>query len=309
MKHSKLDNFPQDFLWGSASAAYQVEGAHEADGKGSSVWDEFVKEPGTTFKNTNGNIAVDHYHRFREDVALMAEQGLKAYRFSIAWSRIIPDGNGEVNQAGLDFYSELIDELLKHNIEPVVTIYHWDLPQALQDEYNGFESRRIIADFTAYAKVLFDAYSDRVKYWVSLNEQNVFITHGYLLGLHPPAVKDRKRMLLANHHANLANASAIATFREGNYPGMIGPSFNFGPVYAYNSDPENNIAKLDTEELMAYFWLDVYAKGSYPRTVLKRLVEENRMENPSEADNALLASGKPDFIGLNYYQSSTVKKK
>lgn len=152
MEHHQLKAFPQDFLWGSASAAYQVEGAWNEDGKGASVWDEFVRLPGKTFKETTGDLAVDHYHRFKEDVALMKQQGLKAYRFSIAWTRILPEGRGRVNQAGLKFYSDLIDELLAAGIEPMVTLYHWDLPAVLQKEYGGWESRKIIDDFVAYAK-------------------------------------------------------------------------------------------------------------------------------------------------------------
>lgn len=308
MRHIKLDPFPVNFLWGSASAAYQVEGAYKEDGKGLSVWDTFARKPGTTFKDTNGDVAVDHYHLFKEDVKLMAEQGLKAYRFSIAWSRIFPNGKGKLNQAGLDFYSQLIDELLKYNIEPIVTIYHWDLPQALQDEYSGWESRNIIEDFTHYAKVLFDAFSDRVRYWVSLNEQNVFITHGYLLGTHPPAVRDSKRMFAANHIANLANASVIKAFKKGGYSGKIGPSFNYGPAYAFDSNPLNVLAKIDTEELMSYFWLDVYATGKYPRTVLKQLEKLDLAPAITEDDQKLLLEGTPDFIGLNYYQTATVEK-
>lgn len=307
MRHSELDPFPKTFLWGSASAAYQIEGAYLEDKKGISVWDTFVKQPNTTFKNTNGDVAVDHYHRFKEDVALMAELGLKAYRFSISWSRIFPNGKGQFNQAGLDFYSQLIDELLKYNIEPIVTIYHWDLPQALQDQYGGWESRQIIDDFTQYATVLFDAFSDRVNYWVSLNEQNVFITHGYLLGTHPPGVRDSKRMFAVNHIANLANASVIKAFKNGGYKGQIGPSFNYGPSYAFDSDPLNVLAKIDTEELMSFFWLDVYATGRYPRTVMKQLEKLKLAPVVTEADQQLLASGIPDFIGLNYYQTATVK--
>ena len=131
---------PKDFLWGSASAAYQIEGAHQLDGKGVSNWDEFVKIPGKTYQETTGEIAVDHYHRYKEDIALMAEMGLKTYRFSIAWTRIFPEGRGAVNQAGVDFYETIIDECLKYNIEPMVTLYHWDLPQALEDAYGGWES-------------------------------------------------------------------------------------------------------------------------------------------------------------------------
>lgn len=306
MEHKQLDQFPKDFLWGSASAAYQVEGAWQEDGKGISVWDEFVRIPGKTFKGTNGDTAVDHYHRYKEDVALMKEQGLKAYRFSVAWTRIFPNGRGEINQAGLQFYIDLVDELIKNQIEPVLTLYHWDLPQALQDEYQGWESRKIVEDFTNYATVLFETFRGKVNYWVSLNEQNIFISHGYLMASHPPAVSDPKRMYQANHYANLANASVIKTFHELNMPGQIGPSFAYGPNYALNSDPKNILAAEDSEDLNAHFWMDVYLFGKYPIAALKMLKEQGLAPTIEAGDEELLAAGKPDFLGINYYQTNTV---
>lgn len=306
MIHTKLDPFPKDFLWGSASAAYQVEGAWNLDGKGKSVWDEFVRIPNKTFKGSNGDVAVDHYHRFKEDIALMAEQGLKTYRFSIAWTRILPDGRGEINQKGLDFYSDLINELLKYGIEPIVTLYHWDLPQALEDAYGGWESRQVIQDFTNYAKILFDAYSDRVNYWVSLNEQNVFMMHGFLMASHPPAVTDPKRMYAANHIANLANASVIKAFRDGKYPGKIGPSFAMSPAYAVDCQPENVIATENMLDLFSNFWMDVYVYGRYPKVALKNLAKNGLAPVFEAGDEDLLKAGKPDFMGVNYYQSMTI---
>lgn len=306
MIHKKLDPFPKDFLWGSASAAYQVEGAWNLDGKGKSVWDEFVRIPNKTFKGSNGDVAVDHYHRFKEDIALMAEQGLKTYRFSIAWTRILPDGRGEINQKGVDFYSDLINELLKYGIEPIVTLYHWDLPQALEDAYGGWESRQVIQDFTNYAKILFDAYSDRVNYWVSLNEQNVFMMHGFLMASHPPAVTDPKRMYAANHIANLANASVIKAFRDGKYPGKIGPSFAMSPAYAVDCQPENVIATENILDLFTNFWMDVYVYGRYPKVALKNLAKNGLAPVFEAGDEDLLKAGKPDFMGVNYYQSMTI---
>lgn len=306
MIHTKLDPFPKDFLWGSASAAYQVEEAWNLDGKGKSVWDEFVRIPNKTFKGSNGDVAVDHYHRFKEDIALMAEQGLKTYRFSIAWTRILPDGRGEINQKGLDFYSDLINELLKYGIEPIVTLYHWDLPQALEDAYGGWESRQVIQDFTNYAKILFDAYSDRVNYWVSLNEQNVFMMHGFLMASHPPAVTDPKRMYAANHIANLANASVIKAFRDGKYPGKIGPSFAMSPAYAVDCQPENVIATENMLDLFSNFWMDVYVYGRYPKVALKNLAKNGLAPVFEAGDEDLLKAGKPDFMGVNYYQSMTI---
>lgn len=306
MYHVKKDAFPKGFLWGSASAAYQVEGAHDKDGKGPSVWDNFTKIEGKTFKGTNGDVAVDHYHRYKEDVALMAEMGLKAYRFSVAWSRIFPNGKGEVNEKGIQFYSDLVDELLKYGIEPLVTLYHWDIPQALQDEYGGWESRNVIEDFTNYSKLLFDRLGDRVKYWITLNEQNVFIMHGYLMASHPPGVKDPQRALNANHIANLANASVIKAFHEGGYAGQIGPSFAYGPGYSLDSRPESILAMDNVNELTQYFWMDVYAWGHYPKTVLKQMNKFGLTIDIQPGDEALLKAGKPDFMGVNYYQTSTV---
>lgn len=297
--------FPKDFLWGSASAAYQVEGAWNEDGKGPSVWDEFVRIPGKTFKGTNGDLAVDHFHRYQEDIALMKEQGLKAYRFSVAWTRIFPEGRGEVNQAGLDFYIRLVDELIENGIEPVLTLYHWDLPQALQDEYQGWESRKVIDDFVNYATVLFETFRGKVHHWVSLNEQNIFIQMGYLLALHPPGVVDQKRMYQANHIANLANASVINKFHEMKMPGKIGPSFAYSPNYAIDSNPENVLAAENAEDLMAHYWMDVYAWGEYPIMIMNFLEKQGIAPTIEPGDMELLRSAKPDFMGVNYYQTAT----
>ncbi|WP_440897837.1 glycoside hydrolase family 1 protein [Amphibacillus sp. Q70] len=307
MEHKQLKSFPNNFLWGSASAAYQIEGAHDQDGKGPSVWDVYTKIPGTTFKETNGDVAVDHYNRYKEDVALMAEQGLKAYRFSIAWSRLFPDGRGEANEAGFQFYDDLIDELIKHNIEPVVTVYHWDVPQALMDAYGAWESREIIEDFNNYCTAIFKRYGDRVKYWVTLNEQNIFIGLGYRSGIHPPGVKDLKRMYQANHIANVANAKAIETFRGIVKDGKIGPSFAYSPVYPFDSKAENVIAAENAEEMNSHWWMDIYAWGHYPQVIWNYLEDEGLAPKVEAGDFELMQRAKPDFMGLNYYQTTTVK--
>ncbi|MFJ7364144.1 glycoside hydrolase family 1 protein [Peribacillus frigoritolerans] len=308
MEHKTKATFPKDFLWGSASAAYQVEGAWNEGGKGPSVWDIYTKIEGTTFKGTNGDVAVDHYHRYKEDVRLMAEQGLKTYRFSVAWSRIFPSGKGEVNEEGLRFYNNLINELLANNIEPMITLYHWDIPQALMDEYGGWESRQVIEDFDQYAITLFKHYGDRVKYWISLNEQNYFVSYGYETALHPPGVKDRKRMYEVNHIANLANAKVIQSFRQYVPEGKIGPSFAYKPYYPMDSNPENILAFENSEDLNNYFWMDIYAWGRYPITAWNYLEENNLTPTIQEGDFELLASAKPDFMGVNYYRTTTVDK-
>ncbi|MFV0558051.1 MAG: glycoside hydrolase family 1 protein [Enterococcus sp.] len=305
MEYKKLDAFPQDFLWGSASAAYQVEGAWNEDGKGKSVWDDFVRIPGKTFKGTNGDIAVDHYHRFKEDVRLMKEQGLKSYRFSVAWTRVFPEGRGEVNQKGLQFYIDLVDELIANNIEPVLTIYHWDLPAALQEAYNGWESRAIIADFVNYAHVLFETFKGKVKYWVSLNEQNIFTHQGWQIATHPPGKKDEQLFYNVNHIANLANAAVIKKFHELEIPGKIGPSFAYTPQYAFDSNPLNVLAAENAEDLLGNFWMDIYVYGEYPKMALKYLAGKGITIDIQDGDMELLQSAKPDFLGLNFYQTAT----
>lgn len=305
MHHAQLKPFPQAFLWGAASAAYQVEGAWNVDGKGPSVWDTFTKIPGTTFEGSNGDVAVDHYHRMEEDVALMAEMGLKAYRFSVSWPRILPSGRGTPNEAGLAFYERLIDALLARGIEPVLTLYHWDMPQALQDEYGGWESRRIIDDFEHYCVTLYQRFAGKVKYWVSLNEQNYNLTNAYQLGTHPPAVQDRKRFFAANHIAFLANARAIKAFRQHVPHGLIGPSFAYSPAYPASSAPSDMLAFENAEELTNYWWLDAYCLGRYPLAALNWLREQGEAPEILPGDLALLAEGKPDYIGVNYYYTLT----
>ncbi|MDR0199051.1 MAG: glycoside hydrolase family 1 protein [Streptococcaceae bacterium] len=306
MDHKVLKPFPADFLWGSASAAYQVEGAPFEDGKEASVWDNFVRIPGKTFKGTNGDIAVDHYHRYKEDVKLMAELGLKSYRFSIAWTRIFPKGRGEVNAAGLKFYEDLIDELIANHIEPVVTLYHWDLPQALQDEYGGWESREIIPDFVNYAETLFKHFAGKVHYWVSLNEQNIFTHMGWEIATHPPGKTDSKLFYKVNHIANLANAAVINKFHELNLPGgKIGPSFAYTPQYSIDSNPLNVLAAENAEDLGAHFWMDMYIYGVYPKAAMTWLKEQGIAPEFEEGDAELLKSAHPDFLGLNFYQTAT----
>lgn len=308
MLYENLKAFPKDFLWGAASAAYQVEGAWDEDGKGISNWDKFVRIPGKTYKGTNGDLAVDHYHRYKEDVQLMAEMGMKTYRFSVSWARIFPNGKGEINQKGLDFYNDLINELIKHRIEPILTIYHWDLPQALQDEYGGWESRQIIKDFTNYCITLYQAFGDRVRYWVSLNEQNVFTRLGYQTAMHPPGVKDDKLFYQVNHHASLANAAAIKAFRSYVPKGKIGPSFAYSPAYAATAKPEDVLAAENAEELTSHWWMDVYTWGTYPQAAWNYLERKGIAPKVEERDFELLKEGKPDFMGVNYYQTTTFEK-
>ena len=310
MYFEKSNGFPKDFLWGAASAAYQVEGAWNEDGKGESVWDRFVRIPGKTFKATTGDKAVDHYHRYQEDVRLMGEMGLKAYRFSVAWTRIIPDGNGEINPKGIEFYNNLINECLKYNITPMITVYHWDLPQALQDQYGGWENRRIVDDFVRYAKTLFEAFGDRVKYWIIINEQNIFTGHGWLMASHPPGkANDYKTFYQVNHHAFMAHAKSVLALKELWPDAKVGSSFAYGPSYAVTNKPEDAMAKYDYDDLQNFYWMDVYAYGRYPRAARAYQVSKGIAPVMEEGDEEILkaAAAKVDFMGVNYYQTSSVE--
>ena len=310
MYFEKSNGFPKDFLWGAASAAYQVEGAWNEDGKGVSVWDQFVRIPGKTFKATTGDKAVDHYHRYKEDVRLMAEMGLKAYRFSVAWTRIIPDGNGEINPKGIEFYSNLIDECLKYGITPMITVYHWDLPQALEDQYGGWEDRRIVDDFVRYAKTIFEAYGNRVKYWIIMNEQNVFTSHGWIMASHPPGkTNDMKMFYQVNHHAFMAHAKSVIALKEMWPDAKVGSSFAYGPSYAVSCKPEDALANCDYEDLNLYYWMDMYAFGRYPRAAVAYLKSQNIAPVFAEGDEEIMkkAASLVDFMGVNYYQTSCVE--
>lgn len=308
MFHETLDSFPKNFLWGAASAAYQVEGAFDTDGKGPSIWDEFTKIPGKTFEGTNGDVAIDHYHRYKEDVKLMADMGLKAYRFSVSWSRILPDGEGEVNEAGLKFYEDLVDELIKNKVEPILTLYHWDLPLALQEKYKGWESRETIQAFKQYCALLFERLGKKVTYWVTFNEQNVFTSMGYRWEAHPPNVSDTKRLFEANHIINLANAEVIKLFKEMVPEGKIGPSFGYGPVYPLTANPADVLAAENAHDFNNGWWLDVYCKGRYPVSAFKHLEKMGVAPTVLPEDTVLLKEAKPDFLGINYYHGGTVKQ-
>ena len=272
MEEMKVTRFPKDFLWGSASAAYQIEGGWKEDGKGVTNWDTFVRIPGKTYKATTGDVAVDHYHHYKEDIALMAEMGLKTYRFSISWARIYPEGRGTVNEKGLAFYQDIIDECLKYGIEPMVTIFHWDLPQALVDLYGGWESPEIIQDYVTYAKTLFENFGDKVKYWITLNEQNIFTSLGWLTAQHPPGkFDDQKTFYQVNHYAFMAHARAVLAYREMGGKGEIGASFAYVPSYALDCKPVNAMAKRDYDELKNFWWMDIYAYGRYPKAAMAYL--------------------------------------
>jgi 6-phospho-beta-glucosidase len=302
MDHNNMKPFPEGFLWGASTSAYQVEGAWNEDGKGPSVIDMAKHPEGTSdFK-----VASDHYHRYKEDIALFAEMGLKAYRFSIAWTRIYLNGTEEINQKGIDFYNNLINELLYHNIEPIVTMYHFDLPYALQQK-GGWSNRQTIDAFENYARTLFTYFGDRVKYWLTINEQNMMILHGSAIGIIDPDMENpQKELYQQNHHMFLAQAKAINLCHEMCKNAMIGPVPNICAVYPASSKPEDILAAYNFSSIRNWLYLDAAVFGRYNSTAWSYMEEKGCTPAIQEGDMEILASAKPDFIAFNYYTTSTV---
>jgi 6-phospho-beta-glucosidase len=302
--------FPKDFLFGAASASYQVEGAWDEDGKGISNWDVFSKIPGKTFEGTNGDVAVDHYHRYKEDIKLMADMGLESYRFSVSWARIIPDGDGDVNQKGLDFYNNLIDECLKYGIVPFVTLYHWDMPQNLEED-GGWTNKRTTNAFVKYAHVCFKTFGDRVKHWITFNETIVFTSLGYLTGAHPPGIKnDPKKYFQATHNVFTAHAKVVQNYKTMKQFGEIGITHVFSPAFSVDNKEENKKATEHANQHGINWFYDPVLKGDYPEYVVKQLSENGWTPDWTQDELNIIkeAAKKNDFIGLNYYQPQRVMK-
>ncbi|MCP1413870.1 glycoside hydrolase family 1 protein [Paenarthrobacter sp. A20] len=303
MKFKQLKEFPADFLWGASTSAYQVEGAWDADGKGPSVIDARTEFPAGT---TDFKVAADHYNRYAEDVALFAELGLKAYRFSVAWTRIIPDGDGAVNQKGVDFYHNLIDELLEKGIEPILTMYHFDLPQVLH-ERGGWANPATVDAFVEYSRVLYREYGNKVKYWLTINEQNMMILHGDAIGTTHAGGEGRKRDLYQqNHHMFLAQARAMALCHDQLPEAKIGPAPNISNIYAASCDPEDVLAADDWNAIRNWLYLDLAVRGSYHPLAWAYLVENGYEPTIQDGDLDVLKAGRPDFIAFNYYATQTV---
>ena len=303
MIHKELKDFPDDFLWGASTSAYQVEGAWDEDGKGLSVMD-VGNHPEDV---TDLKVASDHYHNYKKDVALMAEMGFKTYRFSIAWTRIIPEGTGEINQKGIEFYSNLIDELLKYDIEPLVTMYHFDLPLALQKK-GGWENRETVDAFVNYAEVLFDEFGDRVQYWLTINEQNMMILHGDALGLlegDPDNVK--KGLYQSNHHMLVAQSMVFDLCHKKLESAKIGPAPNISTVYPASSKPEDVLAANNYSSIRNWLYLDAAVFGRYNATAWSFMEEKGIIPEIKDGDMEILKAGKPDFIAFNYYTSASVE--
>lgn len=303
MQFQHLRPFPDAFLWGASTSAYQVEGAWDEDGKGPSVVDLHIHRPDGV---TDFTVAADHYHRYREDVALFAELGLRAYRFSIAWTRIVPDGDGEVNTAGVAFYHRLIDELLARGIEPIVTLYHFDLPAALDDR-GGWSNRQTIDAFARYARILFEEYGSKVTRWLTINEQNMMVLYGKAIGTTGRSGDaDRKTIYQQNHHMFLAGARAMALCHQMLPAAKIGPAPNIVSVYPASPAPQDVIAADDWDAIRNLMYLDVAVRGTYHPVAWAYLVERGIAPDIADGDLEVLAAGRPDFIAFNYYSTQTV---
>jgi beta-glucosidase len=293
--------FPDGFLWAAATASYQIEGAVREDGRGESIWDRFCRTPGKIANGDTGDVACDHYHRWREDIENMRALGLKAYRFSIAWPRVFPEGRGRLNRKGTDFYSGLVDGLLAAGIEPVPTLYHWDLPQALQDR-GGWPNRDTASSFADYAGALFTVLGDRVKTWITLNEPWVSAFAGYAMGVHAPGATDFGQAVEAAHVLLLAHARALQAYRQVSpVKGRIGITLDLHPVYPHTDSAEDGAAALVADGYHNRWFLDPVFHGSYPEDMLRLYRSKGKAPHLQPADLELLRSEKPDFLGVNYY--------
>ena len=293
--------FPSGFLWGAATSAYQVEGAVAQDGRGESIWDRFSHTPGRTFAGQTGDVAADHYHRWAEDVRQMAVMGLRAYRFSIAWPRIMPGGTGRVEERGVAFYDRLVDALLEHGITPAATLYHWDLPQAIQDR-GGWANRDTVEAFEAYAAVVFERLGDRVPIWITHNEPWVVAFLGHLKGIHAPGVRDLQAALDVTHHLNLSHGRVVERYREAGLHGEIGITLSLAATYPKTQTDADRAAAHASDGYTNRWFLDPVLRGSYPPDMVERFRAAGADPLRAVRDGDLrTAAASTDFLGVNYY--------
>jgi beta-glucosidase len=299
-------SFPKDFIWGAATAAYQIEGAWDEDGKGESIWDRFCHTLGKIANGDTGDVACDHYHRWREDVALMKELGLHAYRFSISWPRLLPEGRGRVNAAGLDFYSRLVDALLEAAIEPFITLYHWDLPQALQDQ-GGWPARATAEAFVEYADLVTRKLGDRVKHWITLNEPFVSAIIGYYLeGRHAPGHSDLDEALAAAHHLLLAHGWAVPVIRRNSPGAQVGVALNLSGQTPASPSAADRAAAWQQDGVINRWFLDPLSARGYPEDIVRHY--GNPMDFVQAGDLEAIAAPL-DFLGVNYYARGVVRSR
>ncbi|MDR0300740.1 MAG: beta-glucosidase [Treponema sp.] len=293
--------FPKDFVWGTATASYQVEGATREGGRGESIWDTFSRKPAAVYAGENGDVACDQYHRYAEDVELMAELGFSSYRFSIAWPRIIPAGTGKVNPEGIAYYRKLCDELHKRNITACATIYHWDLPQPLEDA-GGWTNRSVLDAFEEYVKICYKEFGDVVDMWITVNEPYCIALLGHLIGVHAPGHRDLEKALAAVHHINMAHGIAVREYRKTNLKAPIGITWNPDtPRPATASEADVKAANLSRAFNTEVFIFPCLGKG-YPELVKSEL----NCEFPVKEGDMETIAQPVDFLGVNYYFENPV---
>ncbi|CAH2058014.1 unnamed protein product [Thlaspi arvense] len=308
--------FPKDFIFGCATSAYQIEGAAHKDGRGPSIWDTFSeKYPERIRDGSNGSVAADSYHLYKEDVALLHEMGFSAYRFSISWSRILPRGDlkGGINQAGIDYYNKLINELLSKGIQPFATIFHWDTPQGLEDAYGGFRDERIVNDFRDYADLCFKHFGDRVKHWMTLNEQLTVVRQGYMNGVHAPgrcsnftnpqctAGDGGIEPYIVGHNLLLSHGAAVKAIQKG----QIGTAIVSGWHMPYEETAADKLAVARAMAFSFDYFMEPLVTGQYPRDMVKH-VKGGRLPTFTPEQSKMLI-GSYDFVGVNYYFSIYTK--
>jgi beta-glucosidase len=292
---------PNGFVWGAATAAFQIEGATKADGRGESIWDRFAATAGKVARGDTGDPACEHYYRWEHDLDLMRSLGLQGYRFSIAWPRIQPDGRGPANQRGIDFYRALVEGMLERGIKPLATLYHWDLPQALQDE-GGWASRDVVGRFTEYAGIMFDALGDIVPGWITHNEPWVTSFLGYGYGVKAPGIADWPTALRAAHHSLLAHGTAVAAYRDRGLTGQIGITLDLTVAYPAGPSPEDAAAATRLDGHHDRWFLDPVFRGSYPEDLLAWYEERfGPLDAVQDGDLAMIAQP-IDFLGVNFYR-------
>lgn len=305
IKMTKTENIiPEGFLWGGAVTSFQTEGANNDGGKGPSIVDARPVPEGYS----DWNVAIDFYNLYKEDIALFKELGFNAYRTSIAWTRIFPDGEGEVNEEGLQFYDDLFDELIANGIQPVVTLYHFDLPLPLAEKYNGFASRKVVDLFDRYVRTVFERYRDKVKYWLTFNEQNLVLTHTDLWGVKLDGAENEEALRYqVTHNAFIAHAKAVKALHEIVPGGKMAGMVTYMTTYPVTCKPEDAIANMKAKELLNDFYFDVFAHGEYPTYVTSQLEKKGIMPFFEKGDAELLRENTVDYLSISYYQSQAVK--
>ncbi|MDI1475602.1 GH1 family beta-glucosidase [Polyangium sp. y55x31] len=302
--------FPDNFVWGTATSSYQIEGAATEDGRGESIWDRFSKTPGKVNDGTNGDVACDHYHRYRDDIALMKDLGVRAYRFSVAWPRVLPKGRGEVNAAGLDFYDRIVDTLLAAGIEPFVTLYHWDLPQALQDE-GGWTNRATAEAFVTYADVLSRRLGDRVKKWITHNEPWCASLLSHQIGLHAPGIRDYRAALSVSHHLLLSHGLAVPVLRKNSPGAEVGITLNLTPTVPASRSAADLDAARHHDGYFNRWFLDPLFGRHYPADMVADYIKAGHLPPEGFTDvrpgDLEIIATPCDFLGVNYYNRTVMR--